>query len=170
MLKEGTRAASLICCLLVSVESTLHASVVWNQDHCFWKFTTLSPSSVRMQDQAGPRIKAYKAGIKRREQGSESNLVQNSQIKKKKRLNKKPKENSLGIHSLLQGAFNALRHAFQHGHKGVLWSPPLIMDRCRQFTTQNSFSAYLPQSTWPPLLLSQGYCPCVQCVLMKYIL
>ena len=69
------------CCLLISAEPMLHASVRQNQDYPVGKFTVLSHSSVRMQEQAGPRIKSYKAGMKRREPGSESNLGQNSQIK-----------------------------------------------------------------------------------------
>lgn len=69
------------CCLLISAEPMLHASARQNQDYCVGKFTVLSHSSVRMQEQAGPRIKGYKAGMKRREPGSESNLGQNSQIK-----------------------------------------------------------------------------------------
>ena len=69
------------CCLLISAEPMLHASARQNQDYCVGKFTVLSHSSVRMQEQAGPSIKGYKAGMKRRETGSESNLGQNSQIK-----------------------------------------------------------------------------------------
>lgn len=100
------------CCLLISAEPMLHASARQNQDYCVGKFTVLSHSSVRMQEQAGPRIKGYKAGMKRRETGSESNLGQNSQIKnlKKKRfLDKEPeKSHSLGIHNLLLSMHSAL--------------------------------------------------------------
>ena len=76
------------CCLLISAEPMLHASARQNQDYCVGKFTVLSHSSVRMQEQAGPRIKGYNAGMKRREPGSESNLGQNRQIKnlKKKKI------------------------------------------------------------------------------------
>ena len=72
------------CCLLISAEPMLLASARQNQDYCVGKFTVLSHSSVRMQEQAGPRIKGYKAGMKRREPGSEFNLGQNSQIKNQK--------------------------------------------------------------------------------------
>ena len=83
MLKEGTQPHhQSFCCLLISAEPMLLASARQNQDYCVGKFTVLSHSSVRMQEQAGPRIKGYKAGMKRREPGSEFNLGQNSQIKK----------------------------------------------------------------------------------------
>lgn len=112
------------CCLLISAEPMLHASARQNQDYCVGKFTVLSHSSVRMQEQAGPRIKGYKAGMKRREPGSESNLGQNRQIKnlKKKKIpgQETRKEPQSWDSNLLQGAFNTLSPALQHRHKGAL--------------------------------------------------
>ena len=100
----------------------LHASARQNQDYCVGKFTVLSHSSVRMQEQAGPRIKGYKAGMKRREPGSESNQGQNSQIKnlKKKKIPGQETRKEPQSFKVLQGAFNALSPALQHSHKGAL--------------------------------------------------
>lgn len=100
----------------------LHASARQNQDYCVGKFTVLSHSSVRMQEQAGPRIKGYKAGMKRRETGSESNLGQNSQIKnlKKKKIPGQETGKEPQSWDSQSPAFNALSPALQHSHKGAL--------------------------------------------------